>query len=115
MTRRSFGLVSLLSALAIGGWLFFAQARETGPTSELGERAQAEATAQVAAANFNSAAPLLQAHHAQTGTYAGATLPPNLGVTLVRADATSYCLQAGTGGAASHLAGPGGSPAPGAC
>jgi hypothetical protein len=115
VTLRSLGLVSLLAALAIGGWLFFAQAREAGPTSELGERAQAQAGAHVVAANFQSAAPILQAHHAETGTYAGAVVPPNLGITLVRADGASYCLQAGTGGAVQHVVGPGGSPAPGLC
>jgi hypothetical protein len=50
---------------------------------------------------------------AASGTYAGATVPA--GVTLVAADAVSYCLQAGTGAAARHLAGPGGSPTPGRC
>ncbi len=115
MALKTFGLVSLLAALAVGGWLFFGQARTTGPTSELSERAQAQAGAQVTAANFQSAAPALQAHHAQAGTYEGAAIPPNLGVVLVRADATSYCLQAGAGGAVQHLVGPGGTPAPGPC
>jgi hypothetical protein len=115
MTVRSLGLVSLLAALAVGGWLFFAQAREAGPTSDVAERAQADANANVAATNFQSAVPLLQAHHAQAGTYTGAVLPPNLGVTLVRADTTSYCLQAGAGAAVQHVVGPGGSPASGPC
>jgi hypothetical protein len=115
MTVRSLGFVSLLAALAIGGWLFFAQSREAGRTSELGERAQARAGANAAAANLQSAAPLLQAHRAQAGTYAGAALPPNLGVTLVRADAVAYCLEAKTGGAVQHVVGPGGRPAPGPC
>ena len=115
MTLRSLGIVSLLAALAIGGWLFFAQARDTGPTSDLAERAQADASTNVAGTNFQAAAPILQAHHAQAGTYAGAAIPPNLGVTLVRADAASYCLQAGTGAAVYHVVGPGGSPAPRAC
>jgi hypothetical protein len=115
VTLRSLGLVSLLVAVAIGGWLFFAQARETGPTSDFGERAQEEASVHVAGTNLQSAAPILQAHHAQAGTYAGAVVPPNLGVVLVRADATSYCLQAGTGLALQHVVGPGGTPTAGPC
>jgi hypothetical protein len=115
MTIRSLSLVSLLVALAIGGYLFTAQMRTAGPTSEAGRQATEQAAAQVAAANFQAAAPILQAHHAQNGTYAGAVVPPNLGVILGRADAASYCLQAGTGATAQHLIGPGGSPQPGAC
>ena len=115
MTIRSLSLISLLIALAVGGYLFMTQMRTTGPTSEAGARATEQAAAQAGAANFHAAAPVLQAHHAQTGTYAGAVVPPNLGVTLVRADATSYCLEAGTGAAVQHVVGPAGTPAAGAC
>ena len=112
---RSLSLVSLLVALAIGGYVFTTQMRTTGPTSEAGQRATEQAAAQASAANFQAAAPVLQAHHAQNATYAGAVVPPNLGVMLARADATSYCLQAGTGGAVQHVVGPAGAPAPGPC
>ncbi len=113
MTLRTVGLLSILAALVIGGWLFFAQARDTGPTSDLGERAQAEATSGAAATSFQAAAPVLQAHFAEYGTYAGATLPPAYGVVVARADATSYCLQTRDG--AQHVVGPAGSHAPGPC
>ena len=112
---KTFGLLSLLAALAIVGYLITAQARTTGPTSEAGQQAQADATAQASAASFQAAAPVLQAWHAERGTYAGATLPPAFGVALVRADDSSYCLQAGSGTTAQHLVGPGGTPAPGSC
>lgn len=115
VTFRALGLVSLLAALAVGGYLFMAQAKTVGPTSEAGEQATQQAAAHVGAANFQAAAPLLQAHHAQNGTYAGAVVPPNLGVSLVRADATSYCLQAGTPPSQQHVVGPAGPPAPGPC
>jgi hypothetical protein len=115
VTVRTLSLVSLLVALAIGAYLFTTQMRENGPTSELAQQAEADATAAVGAANFQAAAPALQAWFAEHGTYAGATLPPVFGVQLVRADATSYCLQAGTGGTAQHVVGPGGSPAAGPC
>jgi hypothetical protein len=115
MPVRGLGLVSLLAVLAIGGYLFSVQMRENGPASESEQLIEKKATAAAATANFQSAAPVLQAYFMQTGTYAGAALPPAFGVTLVRADATSYCLQSGTGAAAQHETGPGGSPAPGPC
>jgi hypothetical protein len=112
---KTLGLLSLLAALAIVGYLITVQARTTGPTSAAGQQAQAEAAAQASAASFQAAAPVLQAWHAERGTYAGAKLPPALGVALVRADDSSYCLQAGSGTAAQHLVGPGGTPPPGSC
>jgi hypothetical protein len=42
-------------------------------------------------------------------------VPPSFGVALVRADASSYCIQTGAGSALQHETGPGGSPRPGAC
>ena len=48
-----------------------------------------------------------------TGSYAGAVVQPPL--TLVRADATSYCLQLQKGAVLQHLVGPGGTTAPGPC
>ncbi len=105
----------MLAALAIGAWLLTAQLRENGPTSPTAQRAQDDAGGAVATANFQSAAPALQAWFAEHGTYAGASLPPVFGVQLAHADATSYCLQAGSGETARHVVGPGGSPAPGSC
>ncbi len=115
MTLRGLSFVSLLAALAIGGYLFYAQTKTVGPTSEAAERAEQQAGAEVATANFQAAAPVLQAHYAEHATYAGAPLTPNYGVTLVRGDATSYCLQTNTGGAVQHLVGPAGAPTPGPC
>jgi hypothetical protein len=115
VTVRTLSLVSMLCALAIGAYLFTTQMRENGPTSETARNAQADATAAASTANFQAAAPALQAWFAEHGTYAGATLPPVFGVQLVRADAGSYCLQSGSGETAQHVVGPGGNPAPGPC
>ena len=115
MTVRSLSIVSLLLALTIGGYLFYAQTKTVGPTSEAGQRAQDQAGAQAAGANFHAAAPVLQAYYAEHGTFSGAVVPPNYGVTLVQAGPTAYCLQAGTGGAVQHVVGPGGAPAAGPC
>jgi hypothetical protein len=89
--------------------------QHSGPTSATAKRAESEATAAVSAMNFTAAATQLELYHAENATYAGATVPPSFGVTLVRADAASYCLQAGVGGAVQHFAGPGGTATAGPC
>ena len=113
MTVRALGFVSLLVALALCAWLFRGQARETGPTSELGARASTQAAQGAAATSFQAAAPALQAYFAEHGTYEGASLPPAYGVVVARADATSYCLQTANG--TEHVVGPNGTPAAGPC
>lgn len=115
MTVRALAMLSLVAALAIGGYVFTKSAEQVGPTSGLAEQAQADATAGVAGTNFTAAAPELQAWLAEHGTYEGATLSPGYNVVVVRADATSYCLQAGSGTSVQHLVGPAGSPQPGPC
>jgi hypothetical protein len=115
MTVRTLGLLSLVAALAIGGWLYSQQARETGPTSDLAQQAQEDAAAGVAGANFQAAAPEMETWYAEHQTYAGVTLPPGYNVVVRRADATSYCLQAGSGATVQHVVGPGGTPQPGPC
>jgi hypothetical protein len=115
MTVRSLGLLSLVATLAIAGWLFSQQAKQTGPTSDLARQAQSDANAAVASANFQAAVPELQAWFSEHGTYEGATLSPGFNVVLRRADASSYCLESGSGSAAQHLAGPGGAVEPGPC
>ena len=108
---RYLGIVPLFVALLIGGYLWATSAKSTGPTAPAVQQAVTQAQTSVAAANFQGAGVAMQAWFAQNSTYAGATLPPGTGVVLVRADATSYCLQAG----GEHVSGPGGSPQPGSC
>lgn len=115
MTVRSLGLLSVVAALAVAGWLHTQQAKEIGPTSNAARQAQADATAGVAGVNFQAAAPELQAWFAEHGTYEGVTLSPGYNVVVRRADASSYCLQAGSGTTVQHLNGPGGTPQPGPC
>jgi len=112
---RGFGLVVMISSLAIVAVLMALNMRQNGPTSQTAKRAEAAATGAAGALNFTGAATELEALHAENGTYAGAVLPPSFGVTLARADAVSYCLQTGVGGRVQHFVGPGGSPAAGPC
>ncbi len=108
---RYVGLPMLLVTLAIGGYLYSKDMKSNGPTSPTVTQMIGQASSAVAATNFEQADAAMQGFFAQSGTYAGATLPPGTGVVLVRADAASYCLQAG----AEHESGPGGAPQPGSC
>jgi hypothetical protein len=113
---RVIGLPALLVALVIGGYLYTKSAQTSGPTSPQVSQAIDQAQAEAAATDFRQVEASLQAWYAENGTYAGAALPPGSGVTLVRADATSYCLQAtATDGTAEHENGPGGQALPGPC
>jgi hypothetical protein len=112
---RGFGLVALLVSLAVVAALMAMNMSQNGPTSEHVQRVEAEAKAAVGSMNFTQAAVQLQAFQMENGTYVGASLPASFGVALVRADATGYCLQAGSGAAVQHMSGPGGAPAAGPC
>lgn len=109
---RLLGIPSLLLVLVIGGYLM---TKQMGGSNNSGtppvQQAVVQADSAVAATNFSQADASMQAFLTQNGTYAGAVLPPGSGVVLVRADATSYCLQAGD----EHEDGPGGTAEPGAC
>jgi hypothetical protein len=112
---RTVGFVGLLVAIAIGAYLFAFQARQTSAPSSQSAKAEQQAVGELGSANFQAAATQLEAYRAENGSYQGATLPPSFGVVLVRADASSYCVQVGSGSAARHEVGPNGPPQPGAC
>jgi len=112
---RVMGLMSIVVSLALVGILWASSMKHSGPTSSAAKQAEAEATAAVSGMNFAAAATQMETFHAENATYAGATIPPSFGVTLARADAASYCLQAGVGGSVQHYTGPGGPPAAGPC
>ena len=112
---RGLGLVVMICSLAIVAVLMALNASQNGPTSKSARSAESQATAAVGSLNFVGAGTELEAFHAENGTYAGAALPPSFGVTLVRVDAASYCLQAGIGGSVQHFTGPGGTAAAGPC
>jgi Tfp pilus assembly protein PilE len=112
---RGFGVVAMICSLAIVAILMALNMSHNGPTSGEAKKAEAQATAAVGSLNFTGAATELEAYKAEHASYAGAVLPPAFGVTVARADAASYCLQAGVGGTIQHYLGPGGTPAPGPC
>ena len=108
---RVLGIPAFLVVALVGLYLYSQDAKSSQPTSPSGQQAITQAQAVAAGSDFSQAAPAMQAFYDQNGTYAGATLPPGSGVVLIRADATSYCLQAGD----EHEDGPGGQPEPGGC
>jgi hypothetical protein len=105
----------MVCSLAIVGVLMMLSMSQNGPTSKSTKLAESQATAAVGGLNFTGAATELEAYKAEHATYAGAVLPSAFGVTVVRADAASYCLQAGVGTTVQHFTGPGGTPATGPC
>jgi type II secretory pathway pseudopilin PulG len=112
---RAFGLISIVVSLALVGIVWATSMQSTGPTSASTKQAREDAAVAVSSLNFNAAATELEAFHAQNGTYAGATLSPSFGVTLVRADAATYCVQAGIDTAVTHFDGPNGATVSGPC
>jgi len=109
---RSLALISVLAALAVGGYLYMQSAEEAvGPS---GAVVQDAATEVAADATLLVARTGIESFLAANGTYAGAPVPT--GVTLVGATNVSYCIQIGSGATARHLTSPGtGSPQPGTC
>jgi hypothetical protein len=110
---RALGLVSVLATLAVVGYLFTRSAGEA--TSPVGGSAAQDLAADAAAeATLLTARTGVDAFFAANGTFAGAPVPT--GVSLVAADAVSYCLQLGAGAATRHLTSPGsGLTEPGPC
>jgi hypothetical protein len=109
-----FGLILILIPLGVGAYLLATQLRSNGPTSPAFSNVKTSAQSGVAATNLQAAATVLQGWFAQYNTYAGAVLPVGSGVTLVRADTTSYCLQTATS-PVEHEVGPNGQPQSGPC
>jgi hypothetical protein len=105
---RALGTVSLLVTLVAIGWMLTAQQSGSSPKQETQAVDRAQAAANGVA--FAQAQAQLEQQHALNGTYAGTSLA-GFGVTLARADASTYCIQ----NAGAHLAGPGGAAAAGPC
>ena len=108
--RFGLSLGLMIAAVAVGGWGCSPVADSASSGVGSGVSTMISATME---AYFTGAQASLDAQRTATGTYAGAVVQPP--VTLVRADAMSYCLQLDQGAVLQHLDGPAGTPAPGAC
>jgi len=105
---RLFGIVVVLIGMVVavkGGMLPFGGGSNSAGRSPMQQ--------DIDKATFTGAEASLDAYHAGSATYAGAPAIP--GVTVVRADATSYCLQAKAGTTVEHMNGPGGTVLVGPC
>jgi len=100
-----------IAAVAFGGWRMLLPGTEGGSSGASDSVSSLISTTMRAA--FTGAEASLDAQRMVSGSYAGASVQPP--ITLVRADATSYCLQLDQGAVRQHLIGPGGTPQPGAC
>ena len=104
----SIGLTA--AALVFGGWRTLLPAG--GGSKEVTD-AVSNVLDSVTSAQFTGARATLDAQRSSTGSYEGA--PVSAPITLVRADADSYCIEYAQGPVLQHLAGPGSTPQPGHC
>jgi hypothetical protein len=105
----SIGLAA--AALVFGGWKTLLPAGGSG-SKEVTD-AVSNVLDSVTSAQFTGARATLDAQRASTGSYEGAPVSPP--ITLVRADASSYCIEYAQGPVLQHLVGPGSTPQPGHC
>ncbi len=112
MSSRFYLMIGLsIAAVAVGGWKMLLPG--TGGASKEVTGAVSSMVSTLTTAQFTAARATLDAQRNATGSYVGAPLTPPL--TLVRADATSYCVEYAQGPVLQHLVGPDGTPQPGHC
>jgi len=109
--RFGLSLGLMIAAVAVGGWRMLLPGADSASSGVSNSVSTLLST--TLRATFIGGQASLDAQRNATGSYAGAVVAPP--ITLVRADATSYCLQLEQGAVLQHLAGPGGTPQPGAC
>jgi hypothetical protein len=108
---RSAGIVTLVIGLVASAVLFAMQWSSAGnPTNaKVGRNPNVERANDAAlAATQMMADRELQAYQATTGGFAGARIADVSGATVLRADATTYCLQIAANGTVRYESGPGG-------
>jgi len=110
VTRAGLGIVSLVVSLVLAGVLFSSQLGAGGskPSSPDKSPLVQQAEAAAAAADAMQAERELAAYQAENGTFVGAAVTGVQGVTLLHAEATTFCLQVAAGGGVLYDAGPGG-------
>jgi hypothetical protein len=112
MSSRMYMTVGITVAVLIfGGWRMLLPGADSA-SSDVSDGVSNMLTT-VVKAQFTGAEASLDAQRTATGSYAGAAVAPP--VVLVRADASTYCLQLTQGPELQHLNGPDGTPAAGAC
>ena len=109
---RGLGLVSLVVSLVVSLMLFSSQLTGGGSKSASPKEnpivQQANSVAAEAAAM--QAEHELAAYQAARGTFVGADVTDVAGVTVLHAEATTFCLEIASNGSVLYDAGPGGTP-----
>ena len=111
MSARLYLTIGLSVAALFLGWRMLAPSSKNAGEQIAGGVSTMLDT--ISRAQFTAAAATLDAQRSATGSYAGAQVQPPL--QLVRADATSYCIELTRETTVVHLAGPGGTTQPGSC
>ncbi len=104
-------LIAVAAALAFGAWRMAAKPTEAAQTGLA--TGVTSLVAQGDRARFTVAATNLEAQRRATGSYEGAPMPD--GISVVRADASAYCIQLVGQGPVAHVVGPGGGVVDGPC
>jgi hypothetical protein len=112
MTVRTTVVLVVLVALGFGAWRMLLAPQAQRAANGAGESADALVDT-MARAYFTGAAASLEVQRSTTGSYVGARLEPPM--TLVRADAVTYCIQLDRPSGQAHADGPGGAPVAGPC
>jgi hypothetical protein len=108
---RGFGLLSLIASLAIGGVVISSQlGQRSKPATPQQNRVIAQANAAAASVTALQAERQMAVYQAEHGTFEGASVSGIAGATLLRADASGFCLQLTTASGVLYDAGPGGTP-----
>jgi Na+-transporting methylmalonyl-CoA/oxaloacetate decarboxylase gamma subunit len=114
---RGLGLVSLVVSLVVSLMLFSSQLTRGGakPASPKENPIVQQANFVAAEAAAMQAEHELAAYQADRGTFLGATVTDIAGVTVLHAEATTFCLQVVSNGSVLYDAGPGGTPSAQRC
>ena len=91
-----------IAAVAFGGWRMLLPGADSASSDVSSSVSSMIST--TLKASFTGAQASLDAQRIATGSYAGARVQPP--ITLVRADASSYCIQLEQGAVLQHLEGP---------
>src|SRR6266566_4418979 len=114
---RGLGLVSLVVSLVVSLMLFSSQLTGGGskPVSPKQNPIVQQANSVAAEAAAMQAEHELAAYQADSGTFAGTNVTDIAGVTVLHAEATTFCLQIASNDRVLYDAGPGGTPTPQRC
>jgi hypothetical protein len=112
VTVRTTLVLVVIVALGFGAWRMLLAPQAQKAANGAGESAGALVDT-MSRAYFTGAEASLEVQRSTTGSYVGARLEPPM--TLIRADAASYCIQLDRPPAQAHENGPGGVPAAGPC